>query len=260
MTDNPFDHDYREPEQADDTPTSAPSPAPRTSGITIHNDLIQGSDEWLAARCGLLTASEMKLILTPTLKVADNDKTRAHLYELLAQRVTRYVEPHYISDDMLRGFDDEIAAREAYAKHFAPVTECGFITNNHWGFTIGYSPDGLVGDDGLIECKSRRQKYQAQTIIEWTESQTIPAEYVMQCQTGLLVSGRKWIDLVSYCGGMPMIVMRVHPDDAVQEAIIGAAIAFETKLAAKLSTYRSASKVEPRMVPTERKIEQEMFV
>src|SRR3546814_6407235 len=77
-------------------------------------DLIQGSEEWLQARCGLLTASEMKLIVTPTLKAANNDKTRTHLYELLAQRVTGYVEPHYISDDMLRGMDDEIIRSEEH--------------------------------------------------------------------------------------------------------------------------------------------------
>src|SRR3546814_1507000 len=62
--------------------------------------------------------------------------------------------------------DDEIIARDEYTKHHAPVEQTGFITNDKWGFTIGYSPDGLVGDDGLIECKSRRQKYQVQTIIE----------------------------------------------------------------------------------------------
>ena len=61
--------------------------------VIYHDDLIQGSDEWLQIRCGLLTASEMKHILTPTLKVANNDKTRAHAYELAFQRITQYVEP-----------------------------------------------------------------------------------------------------------------------------------------------------------------------
>src|SRR3546814_15856509 len=98
----------------------------------------------------------MKLIVTPTLKAANNDKTRTHLYELLAQRVTGYVEPHYISDDMLRGRDDEIIARDAYTMHHAQVDHTGFITNDKWGFTIGYSLHGLVGVDGLIECKSTR--------------------------------------------------------------------------------------------------------
>jgi hypothetical protein len=55
--------------------------------LTLHKKLMQGSDEWLEARRGLITASEMSLILTPKLKIANNDKTRTHVYELLAQRV-----------------------------------------------------------------------------------------------------------------------------------------------------------------------------
>src|SRR5690606_996858 len=80
------------------------SGAPMT--ITFHNDLVQGSDEWHQARCGLLTASEIDRILTPKLKIADNAKTRAHLWELAAQRISEYVEPQYISDAMLRGHED----------------------------------------------------------------------------------------------------------------------------------------------------------
>lgn len=224
--------------------------------ITYHPQVTQGSDEWLAMRCGLLTASEMKLIVTPTLKVASNEKERAHLYELLAQRVTRYVEPMYVSEDMLRGQEDEFYARQAYAEKHAPVEECGFITNDRWGFTIGYSPDGLVGPDGLIECKSRRQKYQVQTIIENVTGGTIPADYLIQCQTGLLVSEREWLDFISYSGGLPMAVVRVWPDDAVQGAIIEAAAAFEARLQEKLEIYREAA---AGLIPTERRIEQEMY-
>ena len=223
--------------------------------ITIYTDLLQGSDEWLQARCGILTASEMKLIITPTLKVARNDKASAHLYELLAQRITGYVEPRYISDDMLRGQQDEIEARLLYAKHYAPVEEVGFITNDEWGFTLGYSPDGLVGDDGLIECKSRRQKFQAETII----SGVVPEEYRIQIQTGLLVSGRKWCDFISYCGGMPMVTIRVEADADMQEAIIHAATVFEEALADQLADYRT-SLIGSRLIPTQRRIEQEMFV
>ena len=230
--------------------------------IRYHENLDQGSEEWLAARCGLLTASEMKLILTPTLKLADNDKTRTHVYELLAQRITRYVEPTYISDDMLRGMSDEIDARLMYEKMLAPVTSMGFITNDQWGFTIGYSPDGLVGDDGLIEAKSRRQKYQVQTICEHVcvdRCSTIPVDYVLQAQTGLLVSERQWLDFISYSGGLPMAVIRVYPDEKVQAAIVEAATAFEAKLAEKHKQYREAMETRARLFPTERKIQQEMY-
>lgn len=225
--------------------------------ITIHNNVTQGSDEWLAMRCGLLTASEMKLILTPTLKIANNDKTRAHLYELLAQRITRYVEPMYVSDDMLRGQEDEFYARQEYAEKFGPVDEVGFITNDRWGFTLGYSPDGLVGADGLIEIKSRRQKYQVQTFIENVTGGTVPVDYLMQCQTALLVSEREWLDFISYSGGLPTAVVRVWPDDAVQGAIIEAAAAFEAQLAEKMQIYTEAT---AGLNPTERRVEQEMFV
>lgn len=225
--------------------------------ITYHPEVTQGSDEWLAMRLGLLTASEMKHIITPTLKVANNDKTRSHIYELLAQRISRYVEPMYVSDDMLRGVEEEFYARQVYAERHAQVEQCGFITNDRWGFTIGYSPDGLVGGDGLIEIKSRRQKFQVQTIVENLTGGTIPADYVMQAQTGLLVSEREWLDFISYSGGLPMCVVRVWPDDAVQGAIIEAAAAFEAKLAECLEIYRDAS---AGLVPTERRVKQEMYV
>lgn len=228
--------------------------------ITYHNDLIQGSDEWLQARCGLLTASEMKLIVTPTLKIASNDKERAHLYELLAQRITKYVEPHYISEDMLRGYDDEILARSVYAEHYAPVAEMGFITNNKWGFTLGYSPDGLIGDDGLIETKSRRQKYQIETIVENVPEETVPTDYAIQIQTGFLVSERKWCDFISYSSGLHMVVIRVYPIPAVMDAIEAAAYAFEERLAVKLAKYNATLKSAARLIPTERRETREMFV
>jgi len=228
--------------------------------IKYHDDITQGSPEWLALRCGILTASEMKLIVTPTLKAASNDKERAHMYELLAQRITGYVEPSYISDSMLRGMEDEIEARLQYAKTYAPVEEVGFITNDKWGFTIGYSPDAIVGDDGLIECKSRNQKYQIMTLCNYVSADTIDPDFMIQCQTGLLVSERKWIDLVSYCGGLPMATVRVFPRPEIQDAIIAAATEFEKRMAVARATYDALIKHSAcRLIPTERKIIQEMI-
>jgi predicted phage-related endonuclease len=221
--------------------------------IVCHGEYEQGSDQWLQARCGMLTASEVKLILTPTLKVADNDKSRAHLWELLAQRITQYVEPHFISDDMMRGHADEVDARILYSEKYAEATtDVAFMTNNRFGFCIGYSPDGIIGDDGLIECKSRRQKFQAQTIAE----QAVPLEYALQLQTALLVSEREWIDFVSYSGGMPMYVHRVYPDAETQEAIVAAAAKFEAQIIEKRAAYDGIASC---FHPTERRIEQEMF-
>lgn len=202
---------------------------------TYHPEIDQGSDAWLALRRGVLTASEVKHILTPTLKLANNDKTRQHVYEIAAQRITGWTEPQFIGDDMLRGYRDEALARDAYSRAYAPVTETGFVTNDDFGFTIGYSPDGLVGDDGLIEVKSRAQKYQVQTIA----TGEVPDEYMLQLQTGLLVTGRKWIDFISYSGGLPMFVKRVTIDQTMQDAIIEAATGFEVKVQEVLTTFRT---------------------
>lgn len=227
--------------------------------IKYHEEVTQGSEEWAAMRCGLLTASEMKLIVTPTLKPASNDKERAHLYELLAQRITGYVEPRYISDDMLRGMEDEVEARLQYAKHYAPVTEVGFITNDKWGFTLGYSPDGLVGDNGLIECKSRGQKHQIRTLVDYVSADTIDPDFMIQVQTGLLVSERAWCDLVSYCGGLPMATVRVRNDEKIQDAIISAATAFEERLQAAQQKYEAVLSSKARLIATERREIQEMI-
>jgi len=227
--------------------------------ITYHRDLVQGSEEWHAARCGLITASEVKLLLSPkTLQPLNNEKTRAHIWELAAQRITKYVEPTYISDDMLRGHEDEIRACDLYRKHFGPVEACGFVTNDEWGFTIGCSPDRLVGDDGLIEAKSRRQKFQVQTIVEHFREGVIPEEHRLQVQTNLLVTGRMWCDFISYSGGLPTRPLRIEADLAVQDAIVAACIEAERQIAEAVTDFRKA--VRQGFIPTERVIEQEMFV
>jgi hypothetical protein len=222
--------------------------------IRYHFDIEQGSEEWHALRCGILTASEMKFIVTPTLKPASNDKERAHLFELLGQRITQHTEPRYIGDNALRGYDDEIEARIRYAEHFATVTECGFVTNDDHGFVIGYSPDGLVDDDGLIECKSRRQKFQVETIL----SDAVPEEYMLQIQTGLLVTRRKWLDFVSYCAGLPMFIKRVFPDARYQEAIIAAATDFERRLQEAHQKYAAWLDRQPVVINTVRTIQEEI--
>jgi hypothetical protein len=225
------------------------------SHVTYHRDFEQGSERWQEARRGKLTASEMKLIITPTLKIASNDKERAHLYELLAQRVTGYVEPHYESYDMERGKFDEEHARRKYAEEFAPVEECGLITNDKLGFPIAYSPDGLVGEPGLIEAKSRLQKWQMQTLIECAAIGTIPADFLIQCQTGLFVADdRQWLDFLSHSGGMKMPVIRCHPDPVIHDAIGNAAIEFERRLAEKMEIYQKLIASDARLVDTERLI------
>lgn len=155
---------------------------------------------------------------------------------LAAERITGWTDPTFTSDDMWRGIEDEPKARAVYSEHYAPAAETGFMVEDRWGFQIGYSPDGLVGDDGLIEIKSRRSKAQLATII----ADQVPAENMAQLQCGLLVSGRKWIDYVSFCAGMPLYVKRVLPDAEWFRAIVDAVSAFEERVAAMVHTYRAS--------------------
>lgn len=223
-------------------------------GIVYHRNVAQGTQEWLDLRRGKLTASEMSRIITPKLKVADNQDSRAHVFEIAAQRISGWVEEGFTSYDMMRGHEEEVDARDHYQRHYAPVTECGFITNDRWGFTLGYSPDGLVGDIGLIEAKSRKQKFQVETIVKCE----VPSEHVIQCQAALLISEREWLHFLSYSGGLPMDLIPVEPIAEFQEAIAEAATAFEARVAEVIDTYHAAVKSR-RLYPTERRQSQEMY-
>lgn len=208
------------------------------SGLTVYADLVQGTDEWLQARCGIVTASVVGKLITPTLKVADNATSRGLTLSLVAERITGHVEPACLSADMWRGIEDEPRARDLYAEHYAPVTEVGLMVRRFYdGSELGYSPDGLVGDTGLIECKSRAPKIHLQTILE----DAVPAENAAQIQAGLLVSGRSWCDYTSYCGGMPMWTKRVYPDTDWYAAIVAAVQAFESNALDILARYVMAT-------------------
>lgn len=195
-------------------------------------------------------AAEMKdqspLIVTPGV----GDDAQNLTLALVAERITGRVEDGgFISQDMWRGQEEEPLARDAYSRLFAPVTEVGFVTREIDGATIGYSPDGLVGDDGLIEVKSRAQKKQVGTIL----AGQIPVENYAQLQCGLLVTGRAWGDYISYGNGMPLWKARVLPEPAWFQAITDALANFETAAADMIARYEAAIvglPVMPRTVPT----------
>ena len=226
--------------------------------LTILPDLEQGSDEWHDQRRGIVTASVVGRLLTSTGKVANNDTSRTLTAQLVAERITGWTDPVFVSDDMLRGHDDEPRAVAAYCDATEHAVEhVGFmvrdIDGGDYTYRIGYSPDGLVGDEGLIEVKSRRAKKQLQTILE----DEVPLENFAQLQCGLLVSGRAWIDYVSYCGGMPLFIKRVHPSPDWFDAILAAVTAFELAASLMVADYTAAVAGLPT---TERVIELEMVL
>jgi predicted phage-related endonuclease len=211
---------------------------------TYHWDITQGTPEWDAIRRGVITASAMKVLVTPTGKPANNDTSRAYLAQLLAERITGTSDSSYCSNDMLRGHMLEPYARDLYATHYHPVTECGFIQRHYEGFTIGFSPDGVVGDDGLIEIKSRLAKHHVKNILEGG----IPSEFAIQIQTGLLVTGRSWLDFASYTPGLPLYICRAHRCHSMIAAIEAAATRAEEQLQEMMERYLSVAETMP---PTE---------
>lgn len=212
--------------------------------IKIYDQLLQGSDEWLQARCGVLTASVVGQLIAPkTVKRADNETSRTLTRHLAAERITNYVEPTFTSADMERGNLSEPLARDIYSKRYEPVHEVGFIIQETDEYRLGYSPDGLVSDHGLIEIKAPRQKKHLAIFL----ADEVPLEYMGQIQTGLLVTGREWLDFISYCGGFPLFVKRVYPDPRWFEAIKDAASVFEENVSKMVADYQAIAKGEELM-------------
>lgn len=212
--------------------------------LTVYETLEQGTEEWLEARRGLVAASTMNRLVTSTLKTADNDTSRALLNTLACERITGHVEGYFETFDMARGHNEEPFAREEYAAHKGvEVAQIGFMTRGVNGATLGYSPDGLVNDDGLIEIKCPQPKEHLRTILAGKP----PAQYQAQLQVGLFVSGREWIDYVSYVQGMRLWVRRVTPDRAWFTAISAATLAAETSIKNIIAQYEQATHGMPEI-------------
>lgn len=223
--------------------------------LTIYEELEQGSPDWLQARCGLICASDLNKIITPTLKQANNDHTKKHAYHLAAERITSYVEPAYIGDNALKGHEGEEIARGIYEEHYAPVEQIGGMVRDFGGFKLWCSPDGLVWGDGGIEVKTRAAKYQIETI----STMEVPLDHRLQVQAALMVSGRDWWDYLSYSGGLPLCVIRVYPDASVRDAIMFGCEAFEAKVQKVIEKYETGLTRMDKVINTER-VERDMEV
>lgn len=171
---------------------------------------------------------------TTVIEPASNDESRGLTATLAAERISGNTDPVFVSNDMMRGVFDEPLAVDAYAEHYqVPVQSVGFMVKDFGDFRLGYSPDGLVGDDGLIEVKSRRQKRHLLTVV----TDSVPVENMAQIQAGLLVSGRDWLDYISFCSGMRLYVKRVRPDMRWQKAITEACRQFEANARGLIGMY-----------------------
>jgi len=211
--------------------------------VNDETQIIQGSPEWLAARCGKLTASRMADAIARTAK--GWGASRANLMaQLIAERLTGVPAESFTNDAMRWGTECEPEARAAYeaAKNYE-VYEIGFVTHPLIPMA-GASPDGLVGDHGLIEIKCPNTSTHIDTLL----GQSVPGKYITQIQWQLACTGRGWCDYISYDPRLPdnmrLFVKRITRDADRCAELADLATEFLAELDDKLARLTSLYEME----------------
>ena len=173
----------------------------------------QGTAEWHAARCGKVTASRVADVIAKT-KSGPSASRANYMAELICERLTGVVGDTFKSPAMEWGTTNEPLARTAYESAGGVlVTEVGFVPHPTID-AAGASPDGLVGDDGLVEIKCPNTATHLDTLL----TGKIPDRYNTQMQWQMACTGRDWCDFVSYDPRLPermqIFIQRV-PRDSV---------------------------------------------
>lgn len=204
--------------------------------MQIIREIEQGSANWLALRLGIVTCSELECLLV-------NGKGEAgfgagalsYMDQLIGERITgEAADPFQGNRHTERGHELEGVARGLYETRTESATEQVGIILNHG---VGYSPDSLVGADGLAEIKTKLPKLQVSVIL----AGEIPKEHVAQCQGGLWVSEREWIDFISYWPGMPLFIKRAYRDEALIRKIDERVNAFYDLLEERMARVMAAA-------------------
>src|SRR3990167_2009247 len=160
----------------------------------------QGTPEWFAARCGIPTASNFDKILCVDGKLS-KQRTK-YLYQLAGETITGIAEESYQNSNMQRGIEMEAEARQLYELVTGhKVQEIGFCLADGYGA----SPDGLVGKEGILEIKCPTLSVHVGYLLE----DMLPMDYWQQLQGQLLVTGREWVDFMSYSPGIKPLIIRV---------------------------------------------------
>lgn len=165
--------------------------------------------DWLALRAGKFTGSNFFIML-------GNSETKK---KMILEKATEHIlgkpcnKDHYINADMLRGIEQESIARKLYMQEtFNEVKEVGFIERDEYS---GVSPDGLVGEQGIIEIKCPKDT----VFVEQSITEKIKPEYYTQIQYALYITGRQWCDYVAYNENFPLLIRRYERDEEYIEKI-----------------------------------------
>lgn len=176
--------------------------------------MIQGSTEWLAARAGKFTASRFADLMATT-KSGPSASRQNLIITIALERLTGEPEQTFQNDAMRRGTELEPLARGAYEAKTGELVElASFVTDPDWP-SVGVSPDGLLGDDGLVEfkCPASQAKH-----FEALSNGAHAKEYRWQVQGQMWITGRQWCDVVSFDPrfpeGLDLAITRVQRDEA----------------------------------------------
>lgn len=190
----------------------------------------QRTPEWFAERLGKITASRIADVVGKTKSGGYGAARKNYMAELLCQRLTGQQEEKFTSAAMQHGTDTEPAARAMYMLETGTdVTETGFIPHPTIAMS-GASPDGLAGEDGLIEIKCPNTA----THLEFLQSRKPKHEYLLQMQWQMACTGRQWCDFVSYDDRLPEKLayrcIRIPRDDKLIAELEEEAVKFLTEL------------------------------
>jgi putative phage-type endonuclease len=202
------------------------------------SEIIQGSDEWKQARLGRVTASRVADVIAKT-KSGYSASRANYMAELIAERLTGVPADKYTNAAMAWGTATEDEARAAYEFQAGVVVETvGFLAHPSLAM-CGASPDGLVGNDGLVEIKCPNTATHIDTLL----GGSVPAKYVTQMLWQMACTGRAWCDFVSYDprlpGAMSLFVKRLERDDERLLEITKEVEAFLGELADKEAQLRT---------------------
>jgi len=202
------------------------------------NEIIQGSDEWKALRLGKVTASRVADVVART-KSGYGASRANYMAQLIAERLTGTVAEAYTNAAMIHGTECEPEARSAFEFYQGvTVKEVAFVPHPKID-QAGCSPDGLVGEDGLVEFKCPNTATHLETLL----GQAVPAKYETQMQFQMACTGRQWCDFVSYDPRMPenmrLFIKRLPRDDKRIAELESEIAAFLLEMAVKLSELNS---------------------
>lgn len=193
----------------------------------------QKSEEWFAARLGKVTASRVADVIAKT-KTGYSASRENYMAQLVVERLTNTQAESYTNAAMQWGTDQEPFARAAYeVQQNVLVDETGLVDHPTIEMA-GASPDGLVGEDGLVEIKCPNTATHIDTLL----NQTVPAKYITQMQFQMACTGRQWCDFVSFDPRMPqkaqIFIKRVPRDDAFIKEIESEIKKFLAEVSAKV--------------------------